>query len=118
MPGNEGMQAVNIAFGEGLGWLTTPDSTYMLTDVHGAGCQRCEFKSGDPDDYPCGFGPQGDVVRICNLARCVAEMRNSYAASSSGTIVWNCPYMEPGVYSCVLQAGSRIVTVPFVISPI
>ena len=33
-------------------------------NVHGAGAQRSDFKSGDPSNWPHGHGPQGDVVRI------------------------------------------------------
>jgi hypothetical protein len=42
-----------------------------LTDVHGAGAQRSDPKTGDPADYPCGFGPQGDVRRIYNYVKIV-----------------------------------------------
>ena len=44
---------------------------YQLLDVHGAGCQRSDPKSGDPLKYPHGRGPQGDVIRIYNYVRCV-----------------------------------------------
>ncbi len=30
-----------------------------------------EFRYGDPDDYPYGLGPQGDVIAIFNYVRCV-----------------------------------------------
>ena len=42
-----------------------------LYDVHGAGAQRSDPKSGDPADFAGGHGPQGDVVRIYNYVRCV-----------------------------------------------
>ncbi|CAA6604172.1 conserved exported hypothetical protein [Rhodospirillaceae bacterium LM-1] len=42
-----------------------------LTDVHGAGAQRSSPKSGDESRLPKGAGPQGDVLRIFNFARCV-----------------------------------------------
>ncbi len=42
---------------------------YNLTDVHGAGAQRSDPKTGDPNDYPHGHGPQGDTIRIYNLVR-------------------------------------------------
>lgn len=77
VPVNEGEFAVYVAFGEALGWLTTPDSTYVLSDVHGAGAQRSDPKSGDPSQYPHGHGPQGDVVRIYNFVRCVRESDTS-----------------------------------------
>ena len=44
---------------------------YQLLDVHGAGAQRSDPKVGDPQDYPHGRGPQGDVIRIFNFVRCV-----------------------------------------------
>ena len=43
----------------------------QLLDVHGAGAQRSDPKVGDPQDYPHGRGPQGDVIRIFNFVRCV-----------------------------------------------
>ena len=47
---------------------------YTLTDVHGAGAQRGDPKDGDPGDYPNGHGPQGDVIRIFNMVRCVRDI--------------------------------------------
>jgi len=44
---------------------------YVLQDVHGAGAQRSDPKEGNPNDYPHGRGPQGDVIRIYNYVRCV-----------------------------------------------
>jgi len=41
------------------------------TDVHGAGAQRSDPKSGNPADYAGGFGPQGDARRIYNMVRAV-----------------------------------------------
>ena len=40
-------------------------------DVHGAGCQRSDPKTGHASNYPDGHGPQGDAVRIQNHVRCV-----------------------------------------------
>jgi len=61
-----------IAFGRGLGYM---NGQWM--DVHGAGAQRSEEKSGDPSRYPTGHGPQGDAVRIYNHSRCVTDGTNS-----------------------------------------
>jgi len=47
---------------------------YVLQDVHGAGAQRSDPKSGDPADWPHGNGPQGDVVRIYNYVRVVRDV--------------------------------------------
>lgn len=72
MIGNEGQSAVYVAFGEALGWMQDPVTMeWVLWDVHGAGAQRSDPKCGDPSQYPHGHGPQGDVVRIYNLVRCV-----------------------------------------------
>ena len=45
--------------------------SYHFTDVHGAGAQRSDPKTGDPANFPHGRGPQGDVIRINNFVRCV-----------------------------------------------
>ncbi|WP_372744093.1 DUF1566 domain-containing protein [Lutibacter sp.] len=58
--------AVYIAFGEGLGVMNG-----ILLDVHGAGCQRSDPKSGNIADYPQFYGPQGDVRYVYNYVRCV-----------------------------------------------
>jgi hypothetical protein len=47
------------------------DTCYTLVDVHGAGAQRSDLKVGDPNQFPNGFGPQGDVQRIYNYVRLV-----------------------------------------------
>jgi Protein of unknown function (DUF1566)/EF hand len=66
--------AVYISFGRGLGFMTlrgSRDATRKVMDVHGAGSQRSDPKSGDPTRFPQGRGPQGDVIRIDSLVRCV-----------------------------------------------
>lgn len=64
--------AVYFAFGRGLGFMQDRRTgEYQLLDVHGAGTQRSDPKVGDPSRYPHGRGPQGDVIRIQNLVRCV-----------------------------------------------
>ena len=61
--------AVYIAFGRSLGnmqgWI----------DVHGAGSQRSDPKSGNPDDFSEGRGPQGDAIRILNFVRLVRTVQ-------------------------------------------
>ena len=61
-----GRAAVYIAFGRALGYMND-----QWIDVHGAGAQRSDPKTGDPADFPSYFGPQGDVSRLLNYARCV-----------------------------------------------
>ncbi len=63
---------VYIAFGRGLGFMQDRRSgSKTLMDVHGAGAQRSDLKSGSPSRIPQGRGPQGDVMRIYNYVRCV-----------------------------------------------
>ncbi|MFA6627558.1 MAG: DUF1566 domain-containing protein [Bacilli bacterium] len=58
--------AVYVAFGDGQGIMNS-----ILMDVHGAGCQRSDPKSGNVEDYPASLGPQGDIQRVFNYVRCV-----------------------------------------------
>lgn len=45
-------------------------------DVHGAGAQRSDPKSGNKNDYPQYFGPQGDVRYVYNYVRSVRDINN------------------------------------------
>jgi hypothetical protein len=58
--------AAYLAFGRALGYLNN-----RWIDVHGAGAQRSDPKSGNINDYPTSFGHQGDVRRINNYVHCV-----------------------------------------------
>ncbi|MCP4895612.1 MAG: DUF1566 domain-containing protein [bacterium] len=75
-PGSAGAY---VSFGRALGYM---DGSWR--DVHGAGAQRSDPKSGDPDDFPTGRGPQGDAIRIYNFVRLVrtadAEMPTEVTA--------------------------------------
>jgi Protein of unknown function (DUF1566) len=62
---NAGANAAYVSFGRAMGYM----DSWM--DVHGAGAQRSDPKTGNPDDYPTGHGPQGDAIRILNFVRCV-----------------------------------------------
>ena len=69
-----GSSAVYIAFGRALGYMKNRrTNTKELLDVHGAGAQRSDPKSGDASNYQYGRGPQGDVIGIYNLVRCVRD---------------------------------------------
>ncbi|KAA3655506.1 MAG: DUF1566 domain-containing protein [Chloroflexi bacterium] len=74
-----GANAAYITFGRAMGYM---NGTWM--DVHGAGAQRSDPKSGDPNDYPTGHGPQGDAIRIYNYVRCV---RDGATTTTSGGVV-------------------------------
>jgi hypothetical protein len=63
-----GSQATYVSFGRGMGQMNG-----NIMDVHGAGCQRSDPKTGSPDDYPSVHqeAPQGDTQRVFNHVRCV-----------------------------------------------
>ena len=63
-----GANAAYIAFGRAMGYMNG-----SWIDVHGAGAQRSDPKSGDPADWPTGHGPQGDAIRIYNYVRLVRD---------------------------------------------
>jgi len=62
----EGANAVYLSFGRALGYMNG-----NWIDIHGAGAQRSDPKTGDPSAYPTGNGPQGDAIRIYNYVRLV-----------------------------------------------
>jgi PKD repeat protein len=68
-----------VCFGKGWGYM---NSTWV--DVHGAGCQRSDPKSGSFTSYtyaPYGYyhpiAPQGDGIRLLNYVRLVRGGNNS-----------------------------------------
>lgn len=73
MDGPQPNNAVYVAFGRAMGYFSPPRSNQskQYLDVHGAGAQRSDPKSGSPSRYAGGHGPQGDEVRINNSVRCV-----------------------------------------------
>jgi len=60
-----GSNAAYVNFGRSMGYMNA-----NWLDVHGAGAQRSDPKSGDPTNWPTGHGPQGDAIRIYNYVRC------------------------------------------------
>jgi len=66
----QGEKACYMAFGRAMGYM---ESLGGWIDVHGAGAQRSDYKTGDPEDYPDGSGPQCDAVRIYNYVRLVRD---------------------------------------------
>jgi hypothetical protein len=73
-------RAAYIAFGEARGVMNG-----TLMDVHGAGAQRSDLKSGDPASLPAGFGPQGDVQSTYNFVRCVRGGAGAVTSGYTGT---------------------------------
>jgi hypothetical protein len=70
-PGGMGGMGPGGRMGPGMGGMGGSQQGLVLMDVHGAGAQRSSPKSGDESRLPVGHGPQGDVLRIYNYARCV-----------------------------------------------
>ena len=68
-----GTDAVYVAFGRAIGTMHG-----QILDVHGAGAQRGDPKTGQPD---LGHGPQGDARRIFNYVRCVRTERKTTASA-------------------------------------
>lgn len=71
-------EASYIAFGRGMGNMQEFGG---WIDVHGAGAQRSDDKSGVPTGEGQGHGPQGDARRSFNYVRCV---RGGQAQPSNG----------------------------------
>ncbi len=79
----EGYGAAYFSFGRALGYMLT-GTYYTLYDVHGAGAQRSDPKTGSPTDHVLGleqdgdtaygWGPQGDILRITNYVRLVRNI--------------------------------------------
>jgi len=63
-----GGNAAYVNFGRSMGYMS---GRWM--DVHGAGAQRSDPKTGNPDDWPTGHGPQGDAIRIYNYVLLVRD---------------------------------------------
>jgi len=82
--------AAYIAFGEAQGRFND-----MLLDVHGAGAQRSDPKSGQAENFPDYHGPQGDVRYVYNYVRCVRKSsevtgdRGSYSQNDNYNIYYN-----------------------------
>ncbi len=69
-----GSNAVYLSFGRALGFMEDRKTNMKnLLDVHGAGAQRSDPKSGSTSRFSQGRGPQGDVIRIENFVRCVSD---------------------------------------------
>ena len=63
---NGGKNAAYLCFGRCLGYMYS-----AWNDVHGAGAQRSDPKTGSASQYPYGHGPQGDAIRVNNFVRLV-----------------------------------------------
>jgi hypothetical protein len=76
--GGQGVFASYVSFGRAEGYMVA-----VWRDVHGAGAQRSDPKSGDASEFAQGHGPQGDAVRIDNYVRCVRSGQVTLMASGT-----------------------------------
>ena len=86
-PTKLGNYAVYVCFGQAYGWMPVPPNqtnNYVRYDVHGAGAQRSDPKSGTPVNEAPGHGPQGDDLRIYNYVRCVRSGASAPSGDSDG----------------------------------
>lgn len=97
--------AIYIAFGEAQGEMNG-----NLMDVHGAGSQRSDPKSGDPDAYPQFFGPQGDVRYVYNAVRCVRDITPLSANEEVPAQQLAYIYPNPVSRTCILESGRKGIT--------
>jgi len=67
---NPGKDAAIVCFGRALGYFDAGGRGAQFMDVHGAGCQRTDPKTGSAS---YGNGPQGDVRRVYNYVRLVRD---------------------------------------------
>jgi len=67
-----GGAAAYISFGRAMGYITEFGG---WSDVHGAGAQHSDPKTGTASDFPTGQGPQGDAIRILNYVRLVRNIK-------------------------------------------
>lgn len=83
-------RGVYFAFGEALGKMNG-----IIKDVHGAGAQRSDPKSGNASDYPQYLGPQGDMNVVYNHSRCVrnaaVSINESYLKPEQTVLLQNYP---------------------------
>lgn len=79
--------AVYISFGRAMGKMNE-----QWIDVHGAGAQRSDPKTGNKEEYSDGHGPQGDAIRIENYVRCVRRGARIIQINDSGI---NTNYQAP-----------------------
>ena len=91
-----GGNAAYVAFGRGLGYMNG-----SWIDVHGAGCQRSDPKSGDPGDWPEGNGPQGDAIRIYNFVRLVRDADTTAEPTATPD-----PNLEPKLHLPIVMVNA------------
>ncbi len=107
-----GSDAVIIIFGEALGYMNG-----QFLDVHGAGCQRTDPKTGSAS---WGNGPQGDVRRVYNYARCVRNAETTTTTSDTSYLPAVAHIQGSAYFSSRIEAfnnSDEAMTVQMVFAP-
>ncbi len=105
-PGPPGGAAAYIAFGWAMGYMAFPGSPRQHVNVHGAGAQRSDPKSGDPKSRA---GPPVWVRRATrfgsstSLAQCAVSTRNQ--SGSRGRTSLPCPLRRPAPRARAVPVG-------------
>jgi len=104
-----GRAAAYICFGRGMGYMV-PFGGW--SDVHGAGCQRSDPKTGNASDFPTGRGPQGDAIRILNYVRLVRYVNPSTGINENKEDISPNLYPNPFTDKLVIeiQGNNKITT--------
>ncbi len=95
-----GANAAYMSFGRALGYM---NGSWL--DVHGAGAQRSDPKTGDASNYPTGHGPQGDAIRIQNYVRLVRTTSDNSTFFDTSSSTLHLPAVSVsgiGVYSVTM----------------
>jgi len=103
-----GKNACYVAFGRAMGYMEVYGG---WIDVHGAGAQRSDPKTGDPSDYPTGFGPQNDAIRIYNYVRLVRNVDVNAGTNNvkSNNVV--SIYPNPASQSVTVSTGQNLKSI-------
>jgi hypothetical protein len=89
---------VYFAFGKAQGKMNG-----TLLDVHGAGAQRSDPKTGTATDYPQYSGPQGDVRYVFNYTRCVRTISGNTQINDQNEINLFDVYPNPTSNVCTVS---------------
>lgn len=103
----KGTNACYVSFGRAMGYMTNFGG---WIDVHGAGAQRSDPKTGDPAEYPTGFGPQGDAIRINNYVRLVRNAETTTGGINE-TMIQIKVYPNPASSSITINSDRNIENV-------
>lgn len=96
---NNGKNACYVSFGRAMGYMANLGG---WIDVHGAGAQRSDPKTGNPASFPNGFGPQGDAIRIYNYVRLVRTVNSPSMLKNNSTESQTLLYPNPVMDICTL----------------